>query len=262
MKTLLLKFIFIILCQITVYVSTINSWNSSSMDPGNWDGVYFVIKQKLNGVWTSIPNTLSINEAASSPAFPDVFGSGVGFILECEPSFCGTGIAFDHNLIFDLLAPLPFDIDLAIFGYEMVFVGGATSDPYLGDGVFPNESANAFHAIDNVAVLLGTPSITVDANSFDDNTLETGGINFGSPRGIDSYSPYFPHSSNFYMMKYEITQGAYRDFLNTLTYDQQVTRTANLPTSVIGTGALIASGTDGNYIEIAIPSKIGREWGQ
>jgi formylglycine-generating enzyme required for sulfatase activity len=51
-------------------------------------------------------------------------------------------------------------------------------------------------------------------------------------------------------MKYEISQGQYRDFLNTLTYTQQVTRTASAPNSVAGTGALISSGTARNGIEI------------
>jgi uncharacterized protein (TIGR02145 family) len=51
-------------------------------------------------------------------------------------------------------------------------------------------------------------------------------------------------------MKYEISQGQYRDFLNTLTYTQQVTRTASAPNSAIGTGALVSSGTDRNGIEI------------
>jgi uncharacterized protein (TIGR02145 family) len=51
-------------------------------------------------------------------------------------------------------------------------------------------------------------------------------------------------------MKYEISQGQYRDFLNTLTYTQQVTRTANAPNSAVGTGALISSGTARNGIEI------------
>jgi len=51
-------------------------------------------------------------------------------------------------------------------------------------------------------------------------------------------------------MKYEISQGQYRDFLNTLTYTQQVTRTANAPSSAARTGALISSGTARNGIKI------------
>jgi hypothetical protein len=57
-------------------------------------------------------------------------------------------------------------------------------------------------------------------------------------------------------MKYELTQGAYRDFLNTLTLTQQTTRTTNAPTSGIGTPAmwLIAGFHYRNFIEIKTPS--------
>jgi formylglycine-generating enzyme required for sulfatase activity len=52
-------------------------------------------------------------------------------------------------------------------------------------------------------------------------------------------------------MKYEISQGDYRDFLNTLTYRQQENRTAVVPSSIAGTGAL--SNTNRNGIDIQTP---------
>ena len=52
-------------------------------------------------------------------------------------------------------------------------------------------------------------------------------------------------------MKYEISQRAYVDFLNTLTYQQQAVNTIEPPGSATGTPAMIASGR--NYIEIKIP---------
>jgi formylglycine-generating enzyme required for sulfatase activity len=54
-------------------------------------------------------------------------------------------------------------------------------------------------------------------------------------------------------MKYEISQGQYKDFLNTLTYAQQASRTANAPTSAAGTGALINPNADRNGIDIQTP---------
>jgi formylglycine-generating enzyme required for sulfatase activity len=48
-------------------------------------------------------------------------------------------------------------------------------------------------------------------------------------------------------MKYEISQGDYRDFLNTLTYTQQTSRAVNV-TSIAGTAAL--SNTNRNGIDI------------
>jgi formylglycine-generating enzyme required for sulfatase activity len=52
-------------------------------------------------------------------------------------------------------------------------------------------------------------------------------------------------------MKYEISQGQYRDFLNLLTYDQQSGRTINPPNSSTGTGALTTPGNNRNGIEIS-----------
>jgi formylglycine-generating enzyme required for sulfatase activity len=57
----------------------------------------------------------------------------------------------------------------------------------------------------------------------------------------------------FYCMKYEISQGQYRDFLNALTYQQQATRTAVAPNSAAGTGALESSNDYRNGLDIQIP---------
>jgi formylglycine-generating enzyme required for sulfatase activity len=65
----------------------------------------------------------------------------------------------------------------------------------------------------------------------------------------------FPTGYNaFYCMKYEISQGQYRDFLNTLTYQQQVTRTSEAPTSAAGTGALSNTNANRNGIDIQTPA--------
>ena len=75
-----------------------------------------------------------------------------------------------------------------------------------------------------VAQSAGNLWYTAAGNSGD----QTGPIPAAFPKGY----------SAFYLMKYEITQGQYRDFLNTLTYDQQETRTANAPSSAARTNAL------------------------
>jgi formylglycine-generating enzyme required for sulfatase activity len=58
--------------------------------------------------------------------------------------------------------------------------------------------------------------------------------------------------AGFYCMKYEISQGQYRDFLNTLTYTQQTSRAADV-TGSAGTGALSNTNTDRNGIDIQTP---------
>ena len=82
-----------------------------------------------------------------------------------------------------------------------------------------------------------------------------GGLAGGYPTGqtvpdTDSW----PNGFNaFYAMKYEVSQQGYVDFLNTLTYTQQVSRTANAPSSAAGTGALVTGNTNRNGIDIQTP---------
>src|SRR5690606_29684717 len=60
------------------------------------------------------------------------------------------------------------------------------------------------------------------------------------PTGQTQPNASWPNGFNaFYCMKHEITQQAYVDFLNTLTYAQQAACTYNPPNSAAGTKALI-----------------------
>ncbi len=97
-----------------------------------------------------------------------------------------------------------------------------------------------------------------DANGFDDAELETDGIYIYSNDTIQTTNPIgtldpFPTMKALWCMKYEISQAGYRDFLNTLDSQQQVTRTSVAVTSATGTSAL-SGGTSRNFIEIAVPA--------
>ncbi|MBU6324555.1 MAG: SUMF1/EgtB/PvdO family nonheme iron enzyme [Bacteroidetes bacterium] len=52
-----------------------------------------------------------------------------------------------------------------------------------------------------------------------------------------------------YCLKYEISQGQYRDFLNSLTYVQQASRTAVAPSSAANTAALSSANRNGIVIQ-------------
>jgi formylglycine-generating enzyme required for sulfatase activity len=141
----------------------------------------------------------------------------------------------------------------------MVYVPAPTVRPFFGDGDGVTESANAFHYTDNTATTSSVVPMKVDVNAFDDNELEgvtnSTGIYIYSNDTIQLTVPLgsldpFPTMKAIWCMKYEISQAGYRDFLNTLTYTQQLERTASAPNSAIGTGALTTGGTDRNYIEI------------
>jgi hypothetical protein len=114
----------------------------------------------------------------------------------------------------------------------------------------PQPSDNTGIAVPGTTSLVRT--VAVDVNSFDDAALEAG-VPISHNR--ISTNTNFPTGSGYWCMKYELSQAAYRDFLNTLTVAQQTTRTANPPTSATGTSALTTAPEVGRmYIEIAVPA--------
>ncbi len=78
-------------------------------------------------------------------------------------------------------------------------------------------------------------SISVDTNSSDD--IDTSPINVTGLAGINGNTSWPNGYSAFYMMKYEVTQGQYVDFLNTLSRVQQGNRV----------GATVSGNTIANY---------------
>lgn len=100
---------------------------------------------------------------------------------------------------------------------------------YIGDGNGSQESTYAFHlnGADNTAVQITTAgkSITVDS-SFEDD-IDTSPVTVTGLAGITGNSSWPNGYSAFYLMKYEITQKQYVDFLNTLSRVQQGARVAS-----------------------------------
>ena len=90
--------------------------------------------------------------------------------------------------------------------------------------------------------------LSTTSNIFTNNSAQSIGLLGEGEAGIPAA---FPKGFNaFYVMKYEISQGAYVDFLNTLTVDQQVARTRGITaTSPSRTRAMQQSNaSDRNWI--------------
>lgn len=233
----------------------INFSNLNSFSVGDLkDGVYIFLKYKTpDGVWHPIPSSSFFSSFPSGYAIYQIRGGGIISSIE--------GIY--NDVLIGLNAPLPHDIELRAFAIEMVFKSpGFIFSPYMGDGNNIFESTNAFHGtLDNLHS--EGYIMSVDVNTFDDAEIEAPNDIAILPGGITNAAinnPEFPvgYSVNgFWVMKYEISQAAYRDFLNTLTLTQQQTRTTYPVTSVIGTGALSINGANRNFIEIKIPVSSG-----
>jgi formylglycine-generating enzyme required for sulfatase activity len=128
----------------------------------------------------------------------------------------------------------------------MVYVPGGSF--YVGSGGTEDVAFYKYPTTTNPYPVNSEAEITVGT--------ATDNLYYGSSGGDQSgpISAAFPKGyAAFYCMKYEISQRQYVDFLNTLTYTQQATRTANAPSSDAGTGALINPNDNRNGIDIQTP---------
>jgi len=243
--------------QVQFDLSWNNSWRTN-IGPNNYDGVWVFFKYKTaSGTWTHMNLTGNNNDI---PAGFDVYQgtafNKTGAVIYRDNTNMGTGPVTVTGIKLGVISTLPYDIDLKSFAVEMVYVPGPTNRPFFGDGNGTSESGSAFHYTDNTATTGSVIPMLADANGFDDAELDADGIYVYSNDTIQTTNPLgtldpFPTMKALWCMKYEINQAGYRDFLNTLTYDQQATRTAVAPSSAVGTKALAPPGNFRNAIEIS-----------
>ena len=134
-------------------------------------------------------------------------------------------------------------VAVQVFAIEMVYVPGGV-DSNVGGGVGSSITTLPFTSTtintrNTVTAPSGTGSLGGQAGGYP--TGQTAPDNAGWPNGYNA----------FYCMKHEVSQGQYRDFLNTLTYTQQATRTINSPNSADGTTAM--SNSSRNDLVIKTP---------
>jgi formylglycine-generating enzyme required for sulfatase activity len=264
-----------------------NSWRTSSA-PSNFDGAWVFMKYKdLDGKWkhmhilTATPAVVPAGFSSKLSQVNNLYGAA-GVMIWRSANGSGTSTLTGVRLPVQSLVGT---YDLRVFAIEMVFVpgGGAahnfntapfpnanmtnfSSRMFYGDGDGTTETASAFHSIsaDNTAVDVTASvnwqqdTIEVDANALDDAQLESGiivDINrlvLLPPYNTDNRE--FPTGHTFFWcMKHEISHAAYRDFLNTLTYNQQIFNTSVAPNSAIGTNAVGGSFLNRSYLEIKTP---------
>jgi formylglycine-generating enzyme required for sulfatase activity len=191
-----------------------NSWRSGST--GNYDGAWVFFKFKDNdGTWRHL-NFTGTNVVMPFGASYDMGNNGsttgVGMFIYRTVNGFGTVTA---TSIKAGIASYPGTFEVRGFAIEMVYIPQGSF--WLGDGVLDGSrysegaGANAYQVTGTGnTITMGTAAGNLtdpQSNGF------IGNLN-GFPTGFEAY----------WMMKYELSQGAYRDFLNTLTYDQQVSR--------------------------------------
>lgn len=209
-------------------ISWDNSWKLTKAAPFNWDAAWVFAKWKLKsgGAWNHcILSTTGTDHTAPSGSEIDASftrdDNGKGIFIYRDTSGTGSNDWNKVNLRWNYASGMPQMgdddlVEIKVFAVEMVLVPlGAF---YLGDGT----STNTFYNSDSPTnpALISTTSVNVTA----------AGEMTGGPIAVDGFfgitgNTLFPTGyTAFYCMKYELSQGQYADFLNTLTSVQDANR--------------------------------------
>jgi len=223
-----------------------NSWRTN-VGPNNWDAAWIFVKYRLknsiewkhatlnwtDGTGTGDGHTVPAGAVISSADDTGAGGSKGVFIyasaVMAQGSVNYTGVELRWNYGVDGLAD-DDRVEVAVFAIEMVYVPSGSF--YLGDGnttiigQFRIQASNTpFQITSENALNLGGGGVSdlhnnnasgmTTPDDFNDATMRVLPATF--PKGVNAY----------YMMKYEISQEQYVEFLNRLTRAQQAQRFAS-----------------------------------
>lgn len=217
------------------------TWTEGATSLTNWDAAWVFIKYRVSpsGAWKTA--TLSTNKAdhivpagvALDVGLTSTAGKGAFIYRAADGNGSWTNrVKLCWNFKTDGLVPST-QVDVAVHAIEMVYVPAGSF--YIGDnttsdieGQFENgTSSNALLITSEGQLTLGGGS----AGSVGNHNKVGQGTGFldDFDYSISQTLPAaFPKGSNaFYCMKYEISQGQYTDFLNSLTSAQASTRFLN-----------------------------------
>ncbi len=197
---------------VTFDIAWNNSWRIDGLGaPNHWDAGWVFVKWRECGApvttgWThGLLNTTLGSHSFSSlePTLSD--GSAVG--IDPAPNNTGAMLRRNATGLFPAAGfttvtlaltnfPAAGDYDIRVFGIEMVYV---PQGPYVLGGTSESYALNR-----NSGPVVVTSEAPLNINFYTSSYNVTLGASY--PKGYDA----------FYCMKYEISQGQYADFLNTL----------------------------------------------
>ena len=265
----------------TAFVRFSVSWEHSWKDRlhHNWDAAWVFMKcyNSYSRTWRHVyltpPEGRPVNGGGGSyMALPHSIGSGnVAYWSEFATSSVINGSATTgvfiyrkdpgngSNVIQDIRLQFNYrdhdyldqdELQVAVFAIEMVYVPAHIY--IIGDGTSTNslyaDGKNLIIKTDVVDGRIGWMGKVEDEYGWTYNGTP---VPDTFPKGIKS----------FYVMKYEISQHGYADFLNTLTPTQQTNRTSCNPFAAKGTVALVSSTYANNplqyrnYVRIKTPAE-------
>jgi formylglycine-generating enzyme required for sulfatase activity len=219
----------------TIQVQFDITWENSWRDATNYDAAWVFIKYSINAgtTWshailkTSGTNPVNFVQGSGTGLDIVVPTDKYGAFLQRTATATGTVSTTGIKFVWDYAASSVSDNDavgalVRVMAIEMVYVPTLTFP--LGSTL--GTETNTFYRANTT-----TTSYSVTAETAITVGSTIGNLRYANPAGGDLGTPVpaaFPKGyNNFYIMKYEISQGQYRDFLNLLTRTQQNTRTAS-----------------------------------
>lgn len=213
------------------YVKFNMTWEHSWRDEINWDAAWVFVKYKETG--SNEWENAYLSPIASNHIIPVAYtcsvgvtninstDRGIGIFIYRNSSGSGNNSISDLKLRWDYGANNLNDdatVTVKVFAIEMVYVPEGSF--YVGDAnasttscFYSYGTTNPYHITSEGLINIGQTIGYLWADRYAENSV----LSAEFPKG---YSP-------FYCMKYEISQGQYAEFLNTLTQSQVGARFPN-----------------------------------
>lgn len=212
-------------------VSWENSWRTSTYE-SNHDAVWIFAKYRYlwqEGVWRHA--TLNVTgHTAPAGATVTVPSDGRGAFVYRSADGSGAVNYADLELRWNYEADGLNDddsVEICVFGIEMVYVPQGSF--YVGDGAGTSSGQFIQGTTTNSPFQITSEGAIVIGNAGTDQLWGTSVSGTNQIGAAGSLPAAFPKGyGSFYVMKYGISQGQYRDFLNKLDRTQQATRCLNI----------------------------------
>lgn len=206
---------------VTFDITWQNSWRVSTV-PFNWDAAWTFVKFRTCGAapsteWTHGIISTTIGQHTFGAGLEPILSDGTAVGIDAAPNNLGVMLRRSTDGVYANAAavtvtlritnlPAAGDIDVKVFGLEMVFVPqGAYS---LADGV-----SNMYWSISGPTQITSEASVALTTFSA---PAQIGNVTLDAnyPKGFKA----------FHCMKYEVSEGQYAGFLNTLASTAQSAR--------------------------------------
>ena len=199
-----------------------NSWRISS-GPSNWDAAWVVIKYRVNnGTWTH-GIVSQANSTAAAGSIMDITPDGIGALIYRDGDGSGNVNFQNVQIRWNFGSTDTNDvIDIQVFAIEMVYV---PEGAYYVGGTTGSE-ANKFHSggfstsssyqitSENALTIANTSGNLYYTGTTSNGGDQTGALAASYPKGFN----------DFYAMKYEVSEGQWVAFFNSMTENQKNNR--------------------------------------